>query len=92
MKQEDTSKLVVTLHSRDSECNVAVRDLDDVVTINLKIVTPHNKLRHALHLPERPAPRGKHFGSIIEPSVSPRAVGLTCFENPAIAALSRVLY
>ena len=92
MKQEDTSKKVPTLHSRDSEWQVAVRDLDDVVTTNLQIFTPLNKLRQAPHLPERPAPRGKHFWSIIEPSVSPRAVGLTCFENPAIAALSRVLY
>ena len=91
MKQEDTSKKVATLHSRDSECHVAVRDLDDVVTTNLTILTFHDKLRHSLHLPERPAPRGEHFWSIRQPSVFPRAVGLTCFDNPAIAALSRVL-
>ena len=92
MKQEDASKQVVPLHPRDSECNVAFRDLDDVVTTNLTILTFHDKLRQALHLPERPAPRGKHFWSISEPSVFPRAVGLTCLDNPATAALSRVLY
>ena len=92
MKQEDTSKKVPTLHSRDSEWQVAVRDLDDVVTANLTILTFHDKLRQALHLPERPAPRGPHFWFISEPSVFPRAVGLTCFDNPAIAAHPRVLY
>ena len=92
MKQEDSSKQVVIKHSRDSEWNVGVRNLDDVVTTNLKIFTTHNKLRQAPHLLERPAPRGKHFWSIREPSVFPRAVGLTCLDNPATAALSRVLY
>ena len=92
MKHEDSSKKVATLHSRDSECTVAVRYLDDVVTANLTILTSHDKFRQSLHLPERTTPRGKHFWSICEPSVLPRAVGLTCLDHPATATLPRVPY
>jgi hypothetical protein len=73
MKQEDSSKLVVTKHSRDSAFNVAVRNLDDEHTTDITIITFCDKFHQAPHLPERPTPRGKHFGSIREPNVFLRA-------------------